>query len=806
MSTVTQVLTSYPSLPYSLQVGSLRWTDKIEDYPTGEIVYKSCTYAIAQTIANAYPDLTQISIEGLGFVVAAAGVSIHRSRYGRGDIDVYDVSVQLESKWKALCQRKVNLNPFLQRDNFSRFKFASGLNVAAIAAYLGVSYSGPGIFYSPTQSETTFEEILKTNCRRIGCFVRFSDVDSVKLIPIDGVGSYYMPDSVVIDSGTKKRNPILPIIDRVAITGEFTRDPFDQVDALMLPIQPVLQASEQGKDASTLSPQEASGVLKSLDSNFDVSGPKKIYTKTQLVDNVVIQETTKIYGYMYRGIDIAQGSGTSFRLEGSPSLYWQQIEEQVVTYTYKSIFSVFSVSAVNQGKQVRLFANPDSVNVISVNGNQIVLNNAKYMIGTTTTGWKYVRFQKESTKLESIYASPPAVSNATYLTSKYTAELCDFQKIPISGTSGVETAPLRSIYGKSTPTPFTIEIQKYTDLSPDTVVRGNIPVQYKTQNGIQVIDDEYYVGIVTANPTDSEPFWLKSESSFKSAFAYAKSPVFNPYRPEVTRKVGDYRPEYLFTGDEAYTSVIRQVFVDANNTGITNKYSSEPFDYAELYEEISLNDSAQGSNFTEAASEATKSIKKGKPPIAQAQIKKWGNAREVQLVANPNAGRNYTYNKYYASSDLVGAYPANIVLRYTDSDLIDLPYAKTQADAVLLLETDLRMIGINDAVVSKKIAWYYPTIRSGDRVGFSDGQLRASTVSNSLEYRGLQNGNLMVISEGTQVDCGFDQARTVTLKQATFARNLDSKIAPDVRVTTSQQTYGSFVYNTSQRRNFNAPQ
>ena len=813
MSTITQVLTYYPQLPYPLQVGSLQWSEKIEDYPSGEISYRGNSLAAANAIAAAYPNLCQVSIEAIGFVVSPGGVSIKRSRFGRGDIETYGVNVSLESKWKAKCQRKINLGPFLQRDNFSRFKYASGVNVAAIASFLGINYSGPGIFYSPEQTETTFEEILRSNCRRLGCFVRFSDADSVKLIVIDSVGSYSYPDSVVIDSGSIKRSPILPIIDKVAVTGRFSRDPFDQKDALLLPIEPFVEVIKQGEDA--IRPPQSSGTIKSLDSNFDMSGPKKVYTETTLVDGVVTKEVTKIYGFMYSGYYIAVfgtilGKNTILRLQGSPDDLWQQVEEQIVEHNYKSIPSFFNIYATNEGKFVPLFANPDSVNTISVGNNSVILNNAKYLLGTTITGWKYVRFQKESDKaIESYFKSPPAVSDKVYNVSRYIAELCSFRKININGRSGVETEPLRRLYGKTTPTPFSLDIQKYTEVSADAIARAHIPAKYKTQNGVEVIDPSYVVGIITANPQDSEPYWLKSETSFKSAFTYAKHAKFNPYLPDNfnnLRKKGDFTPEYIFTGDEAYTSVVRKVFLDAKDRNITGKYSSEPFDFAELYEEVSLTDTAQGANFLEAANDATKDIKKGKPPIAQVQIKKWGTAIEKLRIANPVAARNFTYSKYYATSDLVGAYPADITLRYTDSDVIDLPNANTQDEATLTLATDLRMVGMNNAIASKKLAWYYPNIHSGDRVAFSDGQLRVISLSNSLEFRGLQNGTLMVVSEGTQVECGYDRGRSVNLTKATFPRNSDSQIAPEVRIFNTSgngQVQGEFVYNTSQRRNFN---
>ena len=811
MSPVTQNISNYPQLPYPLQVGNLRWSEKLEDYPSGEILYKGNTLATANAITAAYPDLKPINIEGIGFVVAPAGVAVKRSRFGRGDIETYDVTVQLESKWKAKCQRKVGLAPFLQRDLFSKFKYASGVNVSAIAAFLKLSYNGPAIFYSPDQLETTFEEILRTNCRRMGCFVQFRDIDSVKLVSIDGVGYYSYPDSVVIDSGTTKRSPILPIIDKVAITGAFSRDPFDEQDALLLPLEPVVQVIKQGEDAYRLVGNEAGKPLDNLDLNFDVSGPKKVYTETHLVDGVVTKEITKVYGFMYSGHFIAEfgtieGKYTIVRLRGNPSDCWQQVEEQVVEYNYKSIYSSFTVQATNENKWVSLFAHPDSAGILSVYNSQVFLNNAKYLLGTTISGWKYVRFQKESNqKVESYFLTPPAVSSKQYNTSRYIAELCKFRRININGRSAVEIEPLRRIYGKSTPTPFTIEIQKYTSLSADVIARAKIPPKYKTQNGVEVIDPSYVVGIVTANPSESEPYWLKSETSFKSAFVATKHPKFNPYLPDnldATRKKGDLTPEYIFAGEESYTSVVRKVFADAKDLNVSGRYSNEPLDYAELYEEVSVNDTAQGANFLEAANEATKEIKKGKPPVAQVQIKKWGTAKEKAKISNPDAGKAFTYSKYYASSDLVGAYPADIVLRYTDSDVIDLPYAKTQDEARLTLSTDLRMVGMNNAIASKKLAWYYPNIRSGDRVTFSDGQLRATSVSNSLEFRGLQNGALMVVSEGTQVECGYDKARSISLTSATFARNSDSAIAPDVRIrnSSSSRVEGDFIYNTSRRR------
>jgi len=817
MPTISQQLTSYPQLPYPLQVGNLQWSDKLEDYPSGTITYKGCTLDLANTIATAYPNLTTVNIEGIGFIVMPSGVSIKRSRHGRGDIETYEVVVNLDSKWKAKCQRKFSVSPFVQPDNFSRFKYATGVNVAAIAAFLGIAYSGPAIFFSPDNLETTFEEILKTNCRRLGCFVRFSDVDAVKMLPIDGVGSWAFPDYLVVDDGSRKRSPVLPIIDNVAITGKFSKDPFDQEDKLLLPISPqteiVIQngGGDTGDDASQLSSKEASGTLKSLDMNFDVSGPKKVYTRTVIVDGVVQSELTRIYGYKFRAVDVAEfgtieGKRTVLKLNGSPSLWWTQVEEQEVTYEYSSILAYFNVYATSTGRVAPIYINPDSANVLKGNGFQTILDNAKYLIGTTIRGWKYVRLQKETEgKYESIYSTPPAVSDNVYNTSRYAAELCDWKKIPINGRSGFEIAPIRSLYPVSTPFPFQIEVQKYTDIPQDIVARGNIPPSYITQNGTTVIDPEYVVGIITASPTDSEPFWIKSESSFKSCFTFAKSPVFNPYLPTTTRKAGDNRPEFIFAGEEAYNSVIRKVYdYDSSKPQVFSSISS-PLgrDKAEKFEELITNDTAQGQSFLDASQDAVKEVKKGKPPTAQVMLKRWGTAKEKARIEGRTDYRSYAYNKYYASSDLVGAYPADIILEYTDSSELNLPYASTVAEAKTTLETDLRMTAMQNAIASKKLAWYYPSLKSGDRVAFSSGQLRISSVSQSLEYRGLQNGSLFVVSEGTQVECSYDQARTVNITQSTYSRNSDGAIAPDVRISSFDSSLrGNFVYNESQRRAF----
>jgi hypothetical protein len=817
MSAITQQLTSYPNLPYPLQVGNLQWTDKLEDYPSGTITYKGCTLDLANDITTKYPNLTPITIEGIGFVVMPSGVSVKRSRYGRGDIETYEVVINLDSKWKAKCQRKFSVSPFVQPDNFSRFRYATGVNVAAITSFLGINYVGPAIFFSPDNLETTFEEILKTNCRRLGCFVRFSDVDAVKMIAINNIGSWAFPDNLVIDDGSRKRNPVLPIIDNVAITGKFSKDPFDQEDKLLLPINPqteiVIQngGGDTGDDASTLSYLEASGRLASLDMNFDVSGPKKVYTRTEIVDGVVQSELTRIYGYKFRAVDVAEiqtseGKRTVLRLNGSPSLWWTQVEEQEVTYEYSSILSYFNVYATSTGRVVPIYINPDSANILRGNGYQTILDNAKYLVGTTTRGWKYVRLQKETEgKYESIHSTPPAVSANLYNTFRYAAELCDWKKIPVNGKSGFQIAPLRSLYPASTPTPFQVEVQKYTDIPQDIASRGNIPPRYITQNGIAVIDPEYVIGIVTANPTDSEPFWIKSESSFKSCFAYAKSPAFNPYLPTVTRKAGDNRPEFIFAGEESYTSVIRKVFDYDSSKPRTFSTGASPLarDKAEKFEELTTNDTAQGRSFLDAAQDAVKEVKRGKPPTAQVMLKRWGTAKEKARIEARADYSAYTYNKYYASSDLIGAYPADIVLKYTDNSELNLPYANTVAEAKTTLETDLRMVAMQNVIASKKLAWYYPSLKSGDRVTFSSGQLRISGVSQSLEYRGLQNGSLVVVSEGTQVECGYDQARTVNISQSTYSRNSDGAIAPNVRISSFDTSLrGNFVYNESQRRSF----
>lgn len=795
----------------------MQWSDKLEDYPSGTITYTGCTLDLANAISAAYPNLTTVNIEGIGFIVMPSGVSIKRSRYGRGDIETYEVVVNLDSKWKAKCQRKFSVSPFVQPDNFSRFKYATGVNVAAIASFLGISYSGPAIFFSPESLETTFEEILKNNCRRLGCFVRFSDVDAVKMVAIDNVGSWAFPDALVIDDGSRKRNPILPIIDKVAITGKFSQDPLDQEDKLLLPINPQVEivvqngGGDNGDDASTLSYGEANGTLKSLDLNFDVSGPKKVYTRTVIVDGVVQSELTKIYGYKYRAVDIAEigyisGKKTVSRLNGSPILWWTQVEEQEITYEYSSIPSIFNVSATAAGKFVPIYVNPDSANMLQGGGYQTVLNNAKYLVGTTIRGWKYVRLQKETEgTYESIYSTPPAVSAYEYNTKRYVAELCNWQKVPINGKSGFEIAPMRSLYPASTPFPFQVEVQKYTDIAQDIIARAGIQPRYITQNGITVIDPEYVVGIVTANPTDSEPFWVRSESSFKTCFTFAKNPVFNPYLPRETRKAGDNRPEYIFAGEESYTSVIRKVFdYDSSKAQVfITGASSSARDKAEKFEELTTNDTAQGQSFLDASQDAVKEIKRGKPPTAQVMLKKWGTAKEKSKLEGRGDYSAYTYNKYYASSDLVGDYPADIILKYTDNSELNLPYANTVAEAKTSLETDLRLVAMQNSVTSKKLAWYYPFLKTGDRIAFGTGGLRVSNVAQSLEYRGLQNGELVVVSEGTQVECSYDQPRTVSISQSAYSRNSDGAIAPDVRISGFDKSVrGNFVYNESQRRSF----
>jgi hypothetical protein len=778
--------------------GQLQWTLSLENYPSGSITFENLLEKDVLELKKAYiPLQKEIKVEGIPFNVSQfqysrTGYSLRSERFS-----TYNVTISLSWLYQIEVTKTLNT-----RKVFGKKRTITPQDFAKL---IDVPYEGPS-FDIPLVDETiTFEESLKNQSKILGCILTFDH--AVRLTSWERSPIYRFAEIQVLQDGGNTIGD-LPVYNDVELIWNDTLDLTGEEGEKLVKNGPEVETLiKQDKNPDVPPPESIS--LRSLDSNFNHSGPSKTKTVSKVVDGNVEEEETFIYGFEYTSQDILSGGEV---LEGNPSAFWK-IMEQSKTYKVhkpldKSIIITNTKIPVTEGKSILFIPNPNITIPLEVeytkDNDYIYLKvkvtpETKYLTKEVTEGKKRFQFLQETEQLE--VASLYETKN-TYELDAQLYDLYLFKDLPTIEEKAyllTSTRALNKLYPdpdkkkKQKKDPFDIldfKKAQYEEAkeNADTVLPYKIETYPSIKEAPKEIQDvaknrtefnknsDSYdpltaIAVVTADPSYVEPYSVVTESSRKSAFAYTKHP-----EPD-----NELQP-YVMTGEESYHTVERKMMKFGRYQQITSEFSS------------------QNSGFTDGYNKIFEEDILGELPSASTITPKWETEEPLKDTDKNKRKKYLLTSDFVTSNDPVGG-------------SINLAFAKTKEEAIETAKLLLRMAGLSTCTVQRTYAWYYPDIRPGDKIVtgedlFQDyGDWCVTNISFSLVYKGENDSSTLkafpiILTEGTSMTLGLDKPREVTVTEKEDASSGNESEEPISNIEGDFPNIGEVILHRPNRRKF----
>ena len=398
----SNIVKNPPSLPVPIKLGSLTVTKSFQDHPSASITYEGITEEDISSYEQVYNPSrnTRITIDGIPFRVAPdGGYSYERTGYlykGTKKINVYTVSINLEGWWKVYCSRSVKIKPLVN--------IATGtLSASRLASKAGVNLSGGfDIFIDEVGEDSmiSLDDVLGEYALVQGCYVHYGQFVGLK--NINSGSSYSFSWGEQIADGSNQLG-VAPYYNGAALTWTQRKSNKEQVDPNLPPEfeekEPELK-TEYEYDQDVTNPPKGTVILRSLDSNLDLSGPKKVRRTTYSIDGQTDREVIETWGFAYYLKDFIETPDGLMILD--PVNFWKLIEFQETRYYYQAVEPpTYTLTTPKNTKEIeyQLTVHPDYEKYLgrgdSLKGLQSKVSNAKYLTSIVTSGWKLSRFQQE---------------------------------------------------------------------------------------------------------------------------------------------------------------------------------------------------------------------------------------------------------------------------------------------------------------------------------------------------------------------------------------------------------------------------
>lgn len=763
----------WPNLPIPVTYGQVTWSCGFEESPTAQIEYRGIPRRDLSRYDNAYPFRREISISGFRFRVKQKGYSEDRFIYQDDPYGIYSFRVSLEGLWVDKLNQAVKV---------SGIKDGAGkISPSIVAQRVGISYVGPYFAVEPSGDEVTLGDLLTANARRFGCIL-YHHANGVGLRPLNGGRSWSFSELEIIDQNEANLER-LPVYKNTELRfKQLTIDSNpDNSNLPPSPREPQIQILIE-EDESPETPPPNTFVLQTLDSAFDVSGPKKTRKKTTIVDGNTTMEEYWIWGFAYTAADIYNNALAKL-YSFTPEDFWMVVEYRRSVPLLQSLSSaIFSNRAIDprgDNRAAYLALNPDFSDFsgnLTFSG-QTVFFDAKhqYVIGNSETGWRLARPYKDEGTDSSNWWSRALLDDPIEAAKNAAAQ---FRPIPITAQSRNLLKSIRENYKESSSSigvPFAVE----------WVLKGEADPRIQEQ--FAFVPDDTLIGVVTPDRNFKEPLYIEIESSASSAFLAEQHPEYSNDQPEAP----------LITGEESYARSDRLILKNESTTGAELTY--------EKYRERSIQDSSQESGFGTSFQQAKFKEVLGRPPEAQI----WQTPSPEDVQQQPKQQLPTNNPRYYITSD------------NTDTDdipggSVDYPTAENINEAMTAAMTDLRIEGMRVRQANRQVISHLPEMRPGDTISvggdyFSriDGSWRVYNVSWSLEFNGFNDmlGRIEVRTGGTQMTLARDVIRSLNLYTQTngvdvpTSGNVQGILITDVTYTGSS-TLGEVAPDVTNRRNF----
>jgi hypothetical protein len=422
-----RVLAPLAGLPV---LGQIRWSESLEQQPSGSLNLV-CTAETIASVEQRFANGTELELFDRGWSVSSLTTTF------KADEGLYLVAVSLTGRWAATrYQQPVKLrsgsssgssispiepDPDCSNGNSPTAGSTTGrLTVATIAARVGVPFRCEGDFWgvnvpadTPLDATVSWGELANARSRINNCWIDYSQFDAViaRSIERGAIWRYRVRDLQTTYQGDARNSPdyrgyaveytnarLSYQTPRASLSGRRWNRPNSPDKPLWVPRPRVRRTLRSGDDDAAEMPAQTDW-LKTLDLNWDASGPTKTLKISTTEDGMPFTDEELIYGFCYTAKEIANADG---ELKGNPAGFWRLVSYKVVTYLYEPVYG--------------------------------------YAMGFDTTGWSMRRFKQESEALETIAYGDGSPESAPYLA------LYQFQKLPLRERSRVTLEAFSNVY------------------------------------------------------------------------------------------------------------------------------------------------------------------------------------------------------------------------------------------------------------------------------------------------------------------------------------------------------------------------
>lgn len=544
----------------------------------------------------------------------------------------------------------------------------------------------------------------------------------------------------------------------------------------------LLILEESDADVPSVPPADLKQLV-SLDMNADFSGTRINYKRTKTLNGQPIEEELFVYGLAYLAQDIrnlaAEAPDADFdtpALLGNPANFWQLIEYTKTTYIYTESNVTISIKARDKRTNQLL-------PVKYLDGKSF---DSRYLSTIKTTGWKLTRFQQEqfdefgsgNTDLDSRWLTETIANDGDELNVAYSRAQLDsitFRRVPYSSTTQYKLVPATNYYEDVDPVPFsTSEIER-----KDLGFEG-------TGTVVAAVPDPSFV----------YPMLVLEERTLTQSFMQMDHPQNILIRDERAAVIADGTLSttdkedalrdlkllpWLTTGEDTYKATIRKI-LPSKNTSSRNVGKDKDQDN-DIYLEYDISASNQDAKFQYSLQQGSFRTIAGRPPSATVFSYSYEDSSDTdQDDTDP-------FNYEYVVNSTKDEFNTSVESLQYNTDDLDKGLAAAKAD----LEINNFLNVFEDNV---NLAWFYPEIRPGDYIEFTDdinkGKLRVKSMSLNIDYQDHVNGLTHRICSGTNLTCGRFEEKDITHNRRNKDDNNDGfDVTSSVR---GEDTIGLSIY------------
>ena len=391
-----KLVTNLPSLFSLLPIeGQITFERSFENHPTGQFAFE--TSFTRDQVYSIFVPGRELELFGIGFRVNVPSCTeLSRATYPGGRVKV---SLSLGGKW----ENNINQPCFLRSDgkntipsnipftdpecltgNINSSDPNKSISINTLFSRIGIVLTGANLKNVPVPDGTLQDEVanpsqlLEERLRVANSFVRYSDFDSVKVLPINALASHTILESDIISDiestyeGISKPNkqpltaqsfnPNVPDLTNFAstittptpvltsesekalsfeypnseLTGDFS-EPKEKKENTQGDTPRYIRKSTdkieriEGDPNAHIFPDGVASV-KVMSLCFDLGGEQKTRTYITEEDNVITRTIEEIWGFAFTYEDIYNIS--TGKTGGNPADYWKLLKKVTTTFNY----------------------------------------------------------------------------------------------------------------------------------------------------------------------------------------------------------------------------------------------------------------------------------------------------------------------------------------------------------------------------------------------------------------------------------------------------------------------------------------